>query len=45
MDKKLPVISYALAVLSGVCFVGGLVILSGEGRKHEWTDSRESYTC
>lgn len=33
MDKNLPLISYALAVLSGICFIGGLVILSSEGRK------------
>ena len=33
MDDKLPLISYTLATLSGICFIGGLVILSSEGRK------------
>ena len=28
MSKKLNVISYALAVMSGLCFIGGLAILS-----------------
>lgn len=45
MDKKMPIISYALAIMSGVCFLGGLVILSSEGRIEEWTESRESYIC
>ena len=31
MDRKLPLISYALVALSGICFIGGLVILSTEG--------------
>lgn len=43
MDNKLPLVSYALAALSGVCFVGGLVILSGEGRIQTCTDLRKSY--
>lgn len=45
MDKKMPLISYALAALSGVCFISGLAILSGEGRKITWTDSRDSFQC
>lgn len=32
MDNKLPLISYTLAAMSGICFLGGLVILSSEGR-------------
>lgn len=28
MRRKLNVISYALAVMSGLCFIGGLAILS-----------------
>lgn len=28
MDKKLSLVSYTLAAMAGVCFVGGLVILS-----------------
>ena len=32
MDKKVSVVSYTLATLTGICFVSGLVILSGEGR-------------
>lgn len=28
MDKKLHLVSYTLAALAGVCFVGGVVILS-----------------
>lgn len=31
MDKKVPLMCYTLAVLSGICFVGGLYILSTEG--------------
>ena len=45
MDNKIPLISYTLAAMSGICFLGGLIILSGEGRKNEWTDLRESYPC
>lgn len=45
MDKKLPLVSYTLAVMSGICFIGGVVILSSEGRQSEWTDLRGSYTC
>ena len=33
MDNKLPLISYTLAAMSGICFIGGLAILSTEGRK------------
>jgi hypothetical protein len=32
MDHKLPFISYTLAAMSGICLMGGLVILSREGR-------------
>ena len=28
MSKKLNLISYALSVMSGLCFIGGLAILS-----------------
>lgn len=35
MDNKLPIISYALAALSSACFIGGLVLLSGEGGKQD----------
>jgi hypothetical protein len=45
MDRKLPLISYTLATMSGICFIGGLVILSREGRNNEWTDLRGSYPC
>ena len=38
MDAKLSVASYTLALLSGICFVSGLVILSNEGRDHLWND-------
>jgi hypothetical protein len=45
MDNKMPLISYTLAAMSGICFLGGLIILSREGRKDEWTDLRGSYPC
>lgn len=32
MNKKIPIVYYTLATMAGLCFVGGLVILSGEGR-------------
>lgn len=32
MNDKLSLVSYTLATVAGICFVGGLVILSGEGR-------------
>lgn len=32
MRDKLSIVSYTLATMAGICFVGGLVILSGEGR-------------
>lgn len=32
MAHKLSFVSYTLATMAGICFVGGLVILSGEGR-------------
>lgn len=28
MDKKLSLVSYTLAAMAGICFVGGIVILS-----------------
>lgn len=31
MNKRLDVISYALAVMAGACFVSGLAILSNKG--------------
>lgn len=43
MDIKKPLISYTLAVMSGICFIGGLAILSSEGSKTVWTDSKVSY--
>lgn len=43
MDDKLPLISYALAAMSGICFIGGLIILSTEGGAPEWIDLRRSY--
>ena len=43
MDDKLPIISYTLAAMSGICFIGGLVILSSERRQPVWIDSRRSY--
>lgn len=45
MDIKLPLISYTLAAISGISFVGGLIIISSEGRKHIWTGSGRSYLC
>jgi hypothetical protein len=43
MDNKKPLISYTLAALSGICFLGGLLILSGEGSSVICTDLRSSY--
>lgn len=45
MDRKIPLVSYTLAALSGICFIGGLAILSREGRNDTWTDLRDSYPC
>lgn len=45
MDNKMPLVSYTLATMSGICFLGGLIILSGEGRKHICTGLRRSYLC
>lgn len=28
MDNKLSIISYTLAAMAGICFIGGLVIIS-----------------
>lgn len=43
MDNRLPIISYTLAVVSSVCFIGGIAILSREGRTSMCTDSRKFY--
>lgn len=45
MNNKTPLISYTLAVVSGICFIGGLVILSSEGRVDACIDSRRLYQC
>lgn len=45
MNDKKPIISYALAAMSGICFIGGLVILSSEGRQSVCIDLRRSYQC
>lgn len=46
MDKKMPLISYTFAAVSGICFLGGLIILSREGAcTPEWSDSKGSYIC
>lgn len=45
MDKKLPLVSYAFAAMSGICFLSGLAILSREGRNATCTDLRRSYPC
>lgn len=45
MNVKLPLISYTLAAISGISFVGGLIIISSEGRQHIWTGSEKSYPC
>lgn len=31
MNNRLSIVSYTLAAMAGICFVSGLVILSGEG--------------
>ena len=31
MDKKVSLVSYALAAMAGLCFMSGLMILSSEG--------------
>jgi hypothetical protein len=45
MDNKLPLISYTLAAVSGICFLSGLVIISREGRTNTWKDLGSSYPC
>ena len=45
MDMKMPLVSYTLMTLSSICFIGGLVILSREGRTLTCTDSRSFYPC
>lgn len=32
MDNKLSIVSYALVTMASICFVSGLIILTGEGR-------------
>lgn len=32
MTDKLSLVSYTFATVAGICFVSGLVILTGEGR-------------
>lgn len=32
MNNRLSVVSYTLATIASVCFISGLVVLSGEGR-------------
>lgn len=32
MDNKKSLVSYTFTTIAGVCFVSGLVILTGEGR-------------
>jgi hypothetical protein len=43
MDKKLPLISYTLAAVSSICFIGGIIILSSEGSTAMCTESKRSY--
>lgn len=45
MNRGIKVISYALAVMAGVCFAGGIAILTG-GRveKHGQTGANYSRT-
>ena len=31
MDVKIPLVTYVLATMSGICFVSGFYILSKEG--------------
>lgn len=31
MGNKLSIISYTLATMAGICFVSGLMLLTGEG--------------
>lgn len=32
MNNRLSLVSCGLAAMAGICFVGGLIILSSEGR-------------
>lgn len=32
MNDKLSLVSYTLAAIAGICFVSGVVIITGEGR-------------
>lgn len=38
MGSGLAAISYAFAAMAGVCFVGGLAIISDKGVKHNGED-------
>jgi hypothetical protein len=38
MNVTLVFISYTLAAISGICFVGGIAVLSGGRRKKAWKD-------
>lgn len=42
MDNKIPLACYTLAVMSGMFFIGGLVILSSEGRNDYAPTTRSS---
>lgn len=44
MNNKLILASYALAVVSGMCFFGGIAILSNEGGEHIWTASKTYFS-
>lgn len=36
MNSKLTFISYTLAAMAGICFVGGIAVLSGGKGKQAW---------
>ena len=38
MHSMLSVVSYTLAAMAGICFVGGIAVLSGGRRKQAWRD-------
>lgn len=40
MNDKISVISYMFATIASVCFISGLVVLSGEGRGQSDEPSR-----
>ena len=45
MDIRMPLVTYTLAAMSGICFIGGFYILSREGRIDACTDLRSYYPC